>query len=328
MTSPVIARQIVQSLRAARRPAIVPHSIPRPDGDCLGSALALWWVSREWGVDAVVCSGIAIPETLTFLPGSDQIVVQPTPAVTDAVDLVVVVDVGDDKNTGLVDALAAWRARGVPIINIDHHATNRGTLGSLSYIDPDASSTCELVHRLLGSAGVSVTDPRAATCLLTGLVTDTNQFTNGATTGSALATAADLVKHGGRFDAVTEHTWRNKELPMLKLWGRVLERLHHDPESGLGSTALFLADLEECGVSLDATDGIADFLNSLSGARAILVLREEAPGVVKASIRTTAADVDVSAIARTFGGGGHVKAAGFVARGTITKTPSGWRIVS
>ena len=138
--------------------------------------------------------------------------------------------------------------------------------------------------------------------------------------------ASELLLAGAHFNRITLKTLKSKPFAYLKLWGRALERLREDPQSGMVTTALFRKDFEECGVDEEAVEGISNFLNELEGGKTICVFREKDDGEVKASMRATAPDGDVRTLAEKHGGGGHVKAAGYTVKGKIVEKPEKWDV--
>ncbi len=317
MIIPTEQRQLFfQKLRAAQHVLIVPHSIPNPDGDCLGSALACWHYCQHIGTAATVFCSHDTPEQLSFLPGHEHIVHDPAAIAQTPYDLVLIVDFGELSRSGLADELQAAQRAGIDFMMVDHHATGHDDVGNPKIVIPEASATCEMIYSLFADEGITISKDMA-TCLLTGLITDTQNFTNGATTVGSLHAAAELVRAGARPHEVIDRTWKNKQVKILQLWGKILLRLHEDPQTGIVKTAIMLKDLEDAGVPLDAADGMSNFLNNLGTAKAVMVLRQEQGGKVKGSMRTTHRDVDVSVIAQQYGGGGHKMAAGFLTDGEI-----------
>jgi len=276
-----------------------------------------WFRAR--GATAMGFCADAIPEQYRYLSGSEYFTDDPAIFQDGNYDLVAVFDAGDLVYAGVADFMP--HLQGKPrILNIDHHITNRG-YGDINVIDPKASSTAEVLTRLFLAVG-DRPDPRVATCLLTGILTDTNGFTNAATTESALNAAAELLRLGAKITEPVNRTLRNRTLASLRLWGLALSRLKHDAKSGLSSTAIFQNDLVEGGDDEQA-EGIANFLNTFLETSALLVLKEVPGGKVKGSLRTVG-DLDVSAIATALGGGGHKKAAGFTIDGRLTERDYGW----
>ena len=264
-----------------------------------------------------------MPKSFWFLPGTEAIITDLATLNFADFDLLLCVDAGESHMTGLADR---WDSRpsGMVTVNLDHHHTNPG-YGDLNIVDKSAPATCAMLYDWFTVAGYPI-DQRVATCLLTGLLTDTGSFSNPATNEAALATAARLLLKGALVSEVLRKVVQNRTLPELKLWGRAFERLQEDTELGLVTTVITQADLAELGGSAEALEGVANFINELEGYRAVLVLKEQADGTVKGSLRTTRDDVDVAELAKLFGGGGHKKAAGFTVTGHLVEGPQGWRV--
>ncbi len=296
-----------------------------PDGDALGSMLALAEHLRLEGKQVIPFSVDPVPESFRFLPGSERVVQQP-PSLTQ-VDAVVLLDCGDVRRTHL--PLAGRTPRRPVILNLDHHPTvieldGRPAVDE-NFVETRISSTCELVYDFLLANGQPVTKA-IATCLLTGICTDTGNFQNLATTETCLVAASKLLLYGASLPQIIEATYKNKSVGALKLWGRALSRLKKDESTGQVTTVIRQVDLAECGVEAAATEGVSNFLNSLGEAQVVLVLREE-DGTIRGSYRTTKPNVDVAKLARVYGGGGHTKAAGFTVKGRLEETPTGWRVI-
>lgn len=296
----------------------------KPDGDALGSMLALAEHLEAGGHRVTRYSVDGVPPSFTFLPGSEQV----TSERPGGVDVILLLDIGD-----VARARLPLSPRGVApmVLVIDHHPT-RLDQDSRDVVDgaviaTHVSSTCELVFHLLRHRQATITKTMA-TNLLTGISTDTGTFQNAATTGASLAVAAHLLLRGANLPKVVAATYRNKSVAALRLWGRALERLKQDPKTGQVTTLITQQDLADCQVGDDAAEGVSNFLNSLDDARLTLVLREEPDGRIRGSYRTTREDVDVAALAERWGGGGHRKAAGFSAPGPVTETATGWELAS
>ena len=238
--------------------------------------------------------------------------VEPAVISDHSIDTIVVVDSGDLRYNGIAELVKDHPAT---IINIDHHVTNE-RYGDLNLVHPTASSTCEILYHYFYHNHIPL-NHRMATSLLTGLTTDTGNFTNAATSASALAVGGELIRSGGNYQLINDETLRNKSVDALRLWGVVLSRLKHEEALGITHTYITKSDLETYHVPENETEGIANFLNNLDNTRVALILKENDGGLVKGSFRTTRDDVDVSAMAKSLGGGGHKKAAGFTVAGTI-----------
>ncbi len=209
-------------------------------------------------------------------------------------------------------------------INIDHHYTNE-RFGTCNYIKPEASSTCEVMYDFFIANNIPITHAMA-TCLMTGIITDTGHFTNSATRQSSLDAASHLVRLGAKIPEINQHVIKSKNIPSLNLWGDVFSRLTINPTYGLAYTIITQEDFAHNRVERDALDGLVNFLNNLEGVRCVMLLIEETPNLIKGSLRTTRDDIDVAKIAALWGGGGHKKAAGFQVHGALVQTPQGWQV--
>ncbi|MFA5358716.1 MAG: bifunctional oligoribonuclease/PAP phosphatase NrnA [Patescibacteria group bacterium] len=321
-----LAQKILDKILTSKKILILGHSIPKPDGDSLGSCFAFGHYLKSITKNFTIFNLYPVPASLSYLPGVNFLKNNPEEIYTKEYDLVVMVDFGQLKNSGIEEKLREIKKTGTTFINIDHHQNPEPNFFDISLVITDASSTCEIVYNLFVQMGIIITKD-IATCLLTGLVTDTENFTNLGTTFTALRTGAELLGFGARLQEVTINTWQNKKLPILHLWGIALLRLEEDPQTGIATTAITLKDLEDNKVSPDDFAGVANFLNNLGTAKAVIIFKEEDGGFVRGSLRTTRDDVDVSEIARQYGGGGHKKSAGFLVRGRIEKVEGkGWKV--
>lgn len=294
------------------------------DGDSLGSTLALAHHFKRKGKKHAVFSHNLAPKVYAYLPRIEHIVRHRDDLDFDSFDLIIGIDYADSKMTGIHDLLER-RARTAKLVTIDHHQTSE-TNGDLNIIHPQSAAAAEIVFALFDHHRWPI-DRAIATCLLTGVLTDSGIFSNRNTTDTTLAIAARLLAAGADMNTITHSTMRNKSVATLRLWGVAFSRLQLNSTSGLVTTFITDADMRETGADDDAASGIANFLNMLDGAKAVLVLRESGDGHVKGSFRTTGDEVDVAKLAGQFGGGGHRRAAGFVMPGRIEKKDGRWQIV-
>lgn len=323
MEKKYLYNQAKEALSGAKRVVVVSHR--NPDGDTLGAATALITVCRGEGIDAAGFCADALPEPYMFIPDSDRftdsgdVFTDPVPC-----DVVVVVDVGEDLAYAGVDGHISRMDRRPVIVNIDHHVTN-SRFGDINIVDESASSAAELVHEFLRFCGKPI-DSNVATSLLAGIINDTDNFSNGATTISALASAAELVRGGAKIRDISRRLLRNKPVPALRLWGTVLDRIKNHKGLGVASTAVFAKDLESGEIDEEHAAGLSNFLNKFLDVKVVLVLKETGDGKVKGSFRTTSDDIDVARIAQMLGGGGHRKASGFTIPGRIVECVDCWRV--
>ena len=306
------AKRIFQAIQAANKVLLVPHK--NPDGDTLGSVAAMMQYLRRIHKPHVAFCATDISPKLRFLPHIEYITEQADIWQDTDIDLIIVFDSGDLGYAG-IDTHVASMAVTPTIVNIDHHNTNE-SFGDLNLVIAHASSTTEILYHFFLLNEVSI-DADIATCLLTGLVTDTGNFTNAATTASSLDIAGDLIRRGGNLDLINGWIFRDKSLRSLRLWGAILNRIAKHDDLDIVYTYVTRKDLEEHNVSEHELEELANFLNSIEEGRAGMILKEKEDGTFKGSFRTTHDHVDVSAFAKLFGGGGHKKAAGFTVEGPL-----------
>ena len=272
-----------------------------PDGDCIGSALAVVNALRESGKRATALSADPIPESLAFLPGAADIVL--TCDYTGPVGCFFAVDVPDLARLGT--AGAALHASAPVTLRLDHHAYPE-RVSDYSYTAPDAVSATTLVWEMLGhqverSAAV-------ATCCYAGLVTDSGRFEFQNTDERAFRLAAEMIAVGVNPGRVTAELYENERLAALQLEMRAFERMELDAELGYALTYLTAADFAEFDAVKADAEGVVNLIRRLRDVRVLCCLREQ-DDTVRLSFRAKS-DIDVREIAQRFGGGGHVAASG------------------
>jgi len=225
-------------------------------------------------------------------------------------DLVIVADAADTELLGPVYEENVDLFYETPVLSIDHHASNE-YFGEINLVDITASSTCEIVVSLLEALDLKFLDEDIATCLLTGIITDTGSFQHSNTTPKSLTIAAQLVAAGGRQQEIVKAVFKTKKLSTLRLWGEILARLVVVPELRLAWSSVSQDDYAKSEALEGESSGVIDeLLSSVPQAEVVVLLSEKADSSVCGSIRT-AKGVDAIAIASLFGGGGHAQAAGF-----------------
>jgi len=315
-------KRIGDEINKADNILVIAHK--NPDGDALGSMLAMGHFLTNENTNHTLFCLDPVPENFQFLPKSEHITTDEQHLTKHEYDLVILLDSGDLEYAGVESHFR--QLKGLPlVINIDHHGTNR-EFGHINLVHAKASSTAEIIYYFLDHLRFYI-DRDVATCLLTGILTDTGNFSNLGTTPNSLEIASKLMATGAKVKEIFSYTWRNKTLNQLQLWGRALSRLKENKQTGIVSTVITQEDLKELNIDGDGTEGIANFLNSVEQAKAVMVLHEKPNNIVKVSLRSTDPDVDVSKLAKTFGGGGHKKAAGFTVKGKLKETESGWKVV-
>lgn len=297
----------VRLLAGSSRLAILAHI--NPDGDTLGSSLALAHALRQRGKEVTVACADILPENLSFLPGYDEIRTDGTLPLDP--DVVLFVDASDISRFGVAFDSNRQRLAQAGTINIDHHTTSN-CFGDVNLVNSAAAATGEQVYDLLHAMGHPI-DINIATCLLTALVTDTRVFRTASTTPRTLAIASQLFERGAPLFAIVEVVYRSRPLATLRLWGLALQRLQW--QEGIAWTSITREMERQAGVSPNEGDGVVDLISSLRNVKAVAVLRESDEGI-RVSLR--AADgVDVSEVASHFGGGGHPRASGCLLDGDV-----------
>ena len=322
-TKPTIQRnRVLYFLKKSQRFFVVGHT--KPDGDSVGSMLALCLVLTKLGKQVIMACHDELPERFHFLPGAGNIkVISDVINQLRDIEVVISVDCGSYDLTGLGDRL---QTDSRPLfLNIDHHHDNPG-YGDINIIEGDKSSTAEIIYNLIETLGIKI-DGELATCILNGIFVDTDSFKNPNTSVETLRITSDLLSRGASLRQIAHSNLKDKSLTTLKLWGTVLARIKKNRKLGIISTAVTNKDLVSCQASHEDLDGIANFLNSVPDAKTSLVLSERDDNEIKGSLRTLHDDVDVSKLAAILGGGGHKKAAGFTLPGKIVNQGGRWKIV-
>jgi bifunctional oligoribonuclease and PAP phosphatase NrnA len=278
-----------------------------PDADVLGTLLALGLALEQRGWRVILAGPHPVPEPLAFLPGADRY--QAWTAPPQAYGVVVMTDCPNPARAeGLLEAA---RGPGAEVINIDHHPDNQ-RYGTINWIDPAAAATGEMIFDLLRTLGVKLT-AEIALNLFTAIHTDTGSFRYSNTTSRTFRIAADLVECGAPPALVTDRLYQRRPPDALRLLGEVLRRIRVSDDGQVAWLPV------EGGLVTDAfmaAEDLVTYPRSIAGVRVAALLREEGPGVVKASLRGKG-DVPVNRIAQTFGGGGHENAAGCTLSGTL-----------
>ncbi|MFC1598540.1 bifunctional oligoribonuclease/PAP phosphatase NrnA [Patescibacteria group bacterium] len=313
---------ILDKIKKAEHILLVSHE--KPDGDTLGASLAMaQYFNKEDKKYKHFCYDKPAAY-FSFLPLIEQIVDDYDLIDLNDHDLVITIDCGDINRTRIADDLIKFK-KTTTIINIDHHQSNEN-FGHHNLVIPQASSTSEIIYKFFAYHKIEP-DKYMATSLLTGILTDTMNFTNAATNQESLKIAADLLNNGARVTKIISQISQNKNLASLKLWGKVLSRLEFNSNFNFAYTVITKKDLQENKVTAeDARDGLANFLSTINDVDFIMVLTEENDNLIKGSLRTTKDTINVAKIAEALGGGGHPKAAGFKVDGKLIKTSKGWQI--
>jgi phosphoesterase RecJ-like protein len=298
--------RVATELRARDRFLLTAHE--GPDGDALGSLLGMHKVLTQLGKDSVMfmaAKEFPLPIEYRFLP-LEEVFHEPPADMADRT--VIFLDCGN------IDRMPVeWLTSGDnDIINIDHHHDNT-CFGDINLVQVGSSCTAEIVYDLARLLGVRIT-PEIAAALYVGLITDTGKFMYENTNAHTHRVAADLIDAGVNVDDTYRRLYEHVPLEKLRLVSRALEGIERYCDNRLVVSYITAADYEATGAGEEMTEGLIDYLRSIDGTKVAAVIRDlgnRGRAARKVSLRSSAGDVDVSAIARLNGGGGHKRAAGF-----------------
>ena len=296
----------LDALRRAERVALICHT--SPDSDCIGGMMALTHALRRLDKVAHPLSPDAVPDYLRHVPGAEEIL----PAVEQLpqVDLVVTVEAASLERTDPIGTSAKAQIDSLPLLNIDHHASNTG-YGTERIFEPRAASVCEVLYRVIRDLGVEI-DATIAYCLLTGVIGDTRSFRTSNTTPETLRIAGELIAAGAPLTQVSDAVHKYRRASELAVWSEVLGRVRS--EDNVMWTWLTHEDAARRGLTIDEIDGIVEFLSDTRDVAASVLLKLVEPGRIRVSMRSDGR-VDLTKVAANWGGGGHPQAAGCTIRG-------------
>ena len=299
--------QVTEALRGAEKLLLTTHE--NPDGDALGSLLAMHELLRLLGKDSLMfmaADEFPLPWEYRHMK-FDEVTNAPPEDIDER--LVVFLDCGNIDRMP-VDFL---QRDGIRILNVDHHHDNT-CFGTINFVDAQASCTAEIVYAIANELGVEIT-PLIAEALYVGLVTDTGRFMYENTTARSHRMAADLIDAGVSVHDVYRRLYEDLPFGRLQLLARALSAVERYDDGAVTVGRLTRADFEETGSLETDSEGVVDHLRGVQGTAVAVLIREllseERRGSRKVSLRATDGRVDVSRIARGFGGGGHRQAAGF-----------------
>ncbi len=292
--------QAVVAIHAAQTIVCACHV--NPDGDALGSMLGLAHGLAPLGKSLTLLSQDGVPDIYRFLPGADQI--QRATDLT-SFDLAIVLDSGDLSRVGPSVLPVIQTAR--RMMDVDHHVTT-SAFGDIRVLDATAASTSEIVYALLSAARLPITLD-AATCLFTGLITDTGSFRFQNVTPNTFRVAAALLEAGAPPASISEQVFDNRTFAATRLLGCALSSLSQTSDGRIVWAHVRTQDFASVGAADEDTEGMVNYARGVRGADVGLLFREMADGTIRISLRSRET-VNVAEIAGRFGGGGHRMAAG------------------
>ncbi len=289
--------QVLEIIRSRDRFAITSHI--RPDGDALGSELALMLILQAFGRTAVVVNRDPVPQRYRTLPAADR--VQVDAALREEYGAVFVLECGSFERTGLQGR------EGQFVVNVDHHHSN-AKYGTLNWIDEKACAVGEMVYRIARTLGVKLTADMA-TNIYTAVITDTGSFQFESTTAETFRMAADLAENGADVAAIARSVFYSNPITKVNSMMVMLNRMTLDCDGRLVWTTITQEDMRRHNCMEDDVEGLLNFPLTISGVDVAVFFRELENGVFRVSLRSKNS-IDVCAIAAVFAGGGHRNAAG------------------
>jgi bifunctional oligoribonuclease and PAP phosphatase NrnA len=302
-----ILKKIADLLRREKRFLIASHE--NPEGDAIGSVLALGLALREMGKTVVMLNQDLVPDILLFLPQAGEIIHQAPK--NERFDVALTLDCGDRKRLGeefnKLDQIGT-------LINIDHHVSNT-RFGDINLVDPQASSTAEMVYELLREIPLKIT-PAIAENIYAGILTDTGSFHYSNTTAKTFAVARTCILSGVNPSNVAENIYETQPLARLRLLPLVLGTLEIEEDGRVSSVVVTREMLAKTEATPALTEDFINYPRSVKGTEVAMLFREINPQKYRVSFRSRG-KVDVSRISQMFQGGGHPNAAGCTIDGTL-----------
>lgn len=294
--------QVLDHIR--RRTHFLVTSHTRPDGDAIGSTLALAQVLGRMGKSAEVVFGDTVPVIYQPLPHAETI--RHASHVNGKYDAAIILE---------CDSLTRTRLHGLEnhfLINIDHHASAK-PFAQINWIDPSACSVAEMIFRLAQAAGAKIT-PDIATCLYTAVLTDTGAFSYAPTGSHTFELAKQLVEHGADPVRIAQSVYFSSPTSKMRLLGAALSNLHR--EGAMTWMSVTRDDMDRCGALDEDCEGLVNYALGIAGVEVAVFFRETGAERVRVSVRSKGA-VNVADLAEKYGGGGHGCAAGFSTPGPL-----------
>ncbi|MGE0887382.1 MAG: bifunctional oligoribonuclease/PAP phosphatase NrnA [Blastocatellales bacterium] len=290
--------QVIELIEKHERFAITSHI--RPDGDSLGSSIALCWILKGLKKDAEVIMCDQVPLAYSKLPGADEVRV--VKDIDRDYDGVFVIECSDVTRPGLASLKDQF------VVNIDHHSTT-ALFGDLNWIDSTAAAVGEMIYNLAKAIGAKIT-PEIASCVYAALLTDTGSFHFSNTTERTFKIASELVRHGAQPAKLSQAIFYSYPYAKVCLAGEVLSTLNRDETGRIAWITMTREAMERAGATEDDSDGIINYPLTVGDVEAVAFFRELSNSTYRISLRSKNR-VNVARVAEHFGGGGHANAAGF-----------------
>lgn len=302
--------EVIEVLRKKDHFLITAHV--NPEGDSIGSQLAMFHLLKKLGKKAVMVNHDRVPDNLRFLPGSSQVLSELPMDFIPATAIILDCPVMERAGT-VTEHLSDIEE----IVSIDHHISNE-YFGDVNWVDPGASSAGEMLYRLASEMGMEI-DRDMAHAIYAAIVTDTGMFNYDNTSAETHSIAAELIRKGVSPKRMYSEIFEKRSAPQVKLLGKALSTMKFDEEGAVAYMVLTRQMFSEENVKSVSTDEFINYPRSVKGVKVAVFFKEsvENPGAINVSFRSTGDDINVDEVASRFGGGGHKKASGCVLKGTL-----------
>jgi phosphoesterase RecJ-like protein len=299
--------EVLQQIQSRQRFLVTAHA--RPDGDAIGSVLAMAMLLQQLGKQAEMVLADRVPLIYETLPGAECVRCWPCVPAEAQYDAVILLECDSTARTRLPGLDGRY------LINLDHHTSGRN-FGNVNWIDPEAPAVAAMVHQLAIAAGVRIT-PQMATCLYAAVITDTGSFAYPGTDANTLRLAASLVDSGANPATIARDIYFSNPTSKMRLLGAALSNLTR--EGRMAWLWVSLDDMAEAGAAEEDCEGIVNYAIGISGVDVAAFLRELPDHRVRMSLRSKNGAVNVAGIAERLGGGGHENASGCTIAGPMAQ---------
>jgi phosphoesterase RecJ-like protein len=303
----LIYEQIIDIINKSSKIAVTSHM--QPDGDNIGSSLALCLALKKLGKKVVFVIDDNVPELYRFLKGARE-AEKPSSVAEIDFDLLIALDCGDLERLGKVAQLVSK----TKLVNIDHHISNT-KFGEMNLVEENASATAEIVYKLIKSMGIFI-DKDIADCIYTGIVTDTGMFQYSNTSEETHSITAELIIAGVSPSDIFNKIYQNSPKEKVLLMGEALKSLEFFNNDMVSCISISKAQVDNIAEEDIDTEGIVNLGRDIFGVEVAIFLKQKEANLVKVSLRSKTY-IDVSIIAKDFGGGGHIRAAGCAVAGSL-----------
>jgi bifunctional oligoribonuclease and PAP phosphatase NrnA len=296
--------QVVELIESKHRFCITSHI--RPDGDSLGSSLALYWTLKNLNKEVHVLMRDSVPHAYRELPGAGDVI--KVSAVPDGYDAAFVIECSDIDRPGLTDLDKQF------VVNIDHHSTT-ALFGHINWIDSTASAVGEMIYNLCKALGVAV-NQQIAECVYTALLTDTGSFHFSNTTERTFKIASELVRKGVKPANISQALFYSYPFSKIKMLGLALSTLKRDDTGRIAWLTTTAESMLEADATEEDLDGIVNYPLAIEEVEVVAFFKEITSGIYRTSLRSKG-QVNVARVAEKFGGGGHKNASGCTIKGDL-----------